>query len=80
MSAYPAYVIGGLCIVGGVAGFARRRSIPSLAGGVTYVSECFPVLWPSEELGRVLSVGLLYLYAADAIRKGAPNGLEVACG
>ncbi|GLB41736.1 putative transmembrane proteins 14C [Lyophyllum shimeji] len=59
MSAYPAYVIGSLCIVGGVAGFARRRSVPSLLGGV--------------------SVGLLYLYGADAIRKGAPNGLEAAC-
>ncbi|KAG5721328.1 hypothetical protein E4T56_gene13009 [Termitomyces sp. T112] len=59
MSAYPAYIIGGLSIVGGVAGFARRRSVPSLVGGVT--------------------VGLLFLYGADAIRKGAPNGLEAAC-
>ncbi|KAG6867989.1 hypothetical protein C0993_008596 [Termitomyces sp. T159_Od127] len=59
MSAYPAYAIGGLSIVGGVAGFARRRSVPSLIGGVT--------------------VGLLFLYGADAIRKGAPNGLEAAC-
>ncbi|KAG6817551.1 hypothetical protein H0H87_007519 [Tephrocybe sp. NHM501043] len=25
------------------------------------------------------SVGLLFLYGADAIRKGAPNGLEAAC-
>ncbi|KAF8075046.1 hypothetical protein FPV67DRAFT_1475812 [Lyophyllum atratum] len=59
MSAYPAYFIGTLSIVGGVTGFARRRSVPSLVGGVT--------------------VGLLYLYSADAIRKGAPNGFEVAC-
>ncbi|KAG6891256.1 hypothetical protein C0995_008508 [Termitomyces sp. Mi166 len=59
MSAYPAYVIGGLSVVGGVAGFVRRRSVPSLIGGVT--------------------VGLLFLYGADAIRKGAPNGLEAAC-
>ncbi|KNZ75085.1 hypothetical protein J132_04569 [Termitomyces sp. J132] len=27
----------------------------------------------------VFSVGLLFLYGADAIRKGAPNGLEAAC-
>ena len=33
-SAYPAYVMGGLCIVGGVTGFARTRSIPSLVAGV----------------------------------------------
>jgi len=36
-SAYPAYVMGGLCIVGGIAGFARTRSVPSIAAGVGYV-------------------------------------------
>ncbi|KAJ7148462.1 transmembrane proteins 14C-domain-containing protein [Mycena crocata] len=34
MSAYPAFAMGGLCIVGGVAGFARTRSVPSLVAGV----------------------------------------------
>ena len=33
-SAYPAYVMGTLCIVGGITGFARTRSIPSLVAGV----------------------------------------------
>ncbi|KAF8967687.1 transmembrane proteins 14C-domain-containing protein, partial [Flammula alnicola] len=59
-SAYPAYVMGSLCIVGGVTGFARTRSIPSLVAGV--------------------GVGLLYLWSADSIRKGTPNGLEAALG
>lgn len=36
MSAYPAYTMGGLCIVGGVSGFARTRSVPSLVAGVRY--------------------------------------------
>ncbi|KDQ61338.1 hypothetical protein JAAARDRAFT_149982 [Jaapia argillacea MUCL 33604] len=60
MSAYPAYVMGGLCVVGGVTGFARTRSVPSLVAGV--------------------GVGLLYLWSADSIRKGTPNGLEAALG
>ncbi|KAF9480513.1 hypothetical protein BDN70DRAFT_832647 [Pholiota conissans] len=60
MSAYPSYVMGGLCIVGGITGFARTRSVPSLVAGV--------------------GVGLLYLWSADSIRKGTPNGLEGALG
>jgi len=34
MSAYPAFVMGGLCVVGGVTGFIRTRSIPSIVAGV----------------------------------------------
>jgi len=60
MSAYPAYVMGGLCIVGGITGFARTRSVPSLVAGV--------------------SVGLLYLWSAEAIRKHNGPGIEGALG
>ncbi|KAL0573428.1 hypothetical protein V5O48_008522 [Marasmius crinis-equi] len=60
MSAYPAFIMGGLCAVGGVTGFLRTRSIPSLVAGV--------------------GVGALYLWSADSIRKGTPNGIEAALG
>ncbi|TEB33197.1 hypothetical protein FA13DRAFT_1730958 [Coprinellus micaceus] len=52
--------MGGLCLIGGVTGFARTRSVPSLVAGV--------------------GVGLLFLWSADAIRKGANNGIEGALG
>ncbi|KAJ7148477.1 hypothetical protein C8R43DRAFT_519571 [Mycena crocata] len=41
-SAYPAFAMGGLCIAGGVAGFARTRSVPSLVAGVGCVSFSTP--------------------------------------
>ncbi|KAL1700206.1 transmembrane proteins 14C-domain-containing protein [Schizophyllum commune] len=33
LSPTPAYVTGALCVVGGLIGFARRRSVMSLVGG-----------------------------------------------
>jgi hypothetical protein len=36
-SAIPAFVMGTLCIVGGVTGYARTRSIPSIVAGIGYV-------------------------------------------
>ncbi|KAI5999410.1 transmembrane proteins 14C-domain-containing protein [Pisolithus orientalis] len=60
MSGIPAYAMGGLCLAGGVTGFVRTRSVPSLVAGV--------------------GVGLLYLWSAEAIKKGHPNGVEGALG
>ena len=36
-SAIPLFVMGALCIVGGVSGYVRSRSVPSLVLGVGYV-------------------------------------------
>jgi hypothetical protein len=40
-SAVPAFVMGTLCIVGGVTGYARTRSIPSIVAGIGYVFPSF---------------------------------------
>ncbi|KAI8983817.1 transmembrane proteins 14C-domain-containing protein [Pilobolus umbonatus] len=34
MSHHPSYTLAGLCAIGGVAGFARTRSLPSLVAGL----------------------------------------------
>lgn len=67
----------GLCITGGISGFVRRGSIPSMVAGVGY-AEC-PRLNPDFAYNFV-RVGLLYLWSADTIRRGATGGLEGALG
>ncbi|KAI8365450.1 transmembrane proteins 14C-domain-containing protein [Choanephora cucurbitarum] len=34
MSHHPSYTMAGLCAAGGIAGFARTRSVPSLVAGL----------------------------------------------
>lgn len=71
---------GGMCVAGGVAGFARTRSVPSLIVGVGYVLPTHPLNRESKVSLLFVSVGALYLYSADRIRKQEENGLEAAVG
>ncbi|KAF9245352.1 transmembrane proteins 14C-domain-containing protein [Melanogaster broomeanus] len=59
-SALPAYSVGILCIGGGLTGYVRTRSVPSLIAGI--------------------GVGALYLWSAEQIKNGSPNGIEGALG
>ncbi len=64
--------MGSLCIVGGVTGYARTKSIPSLVAGVGYVLFLRPFHFLTSA-----SVGLL---SADTIRRASPYGVEGALG
>jgi uncharacterized membrane protein (UPF0136 family) len=74
--------MGTLCIVGGVTGYARTRSIPSIVAGIRYVlpqnQDSHQPYPPGPRI--TCSVGALYLYSGDCIRKHTANGLETALG
>ncbi|KAJ7148492.1 transmembrane proteins 14C-domain-containing protein [Mycena crocata] len=64
MSAYPAFAMGGLCIAGGVAAFARTRSLPSLVAGVG-VGAVY--LWAGDRIRRGEDNGLEAAVAASTL-------------
>lgn len=64
MSAYPAYVMGSLCIVGGLTGFARTRSVPSLVAGV---SVGLLYLWSANSIRNGTGNGLEGALGASAV-------------
>ncbi|KAF9269051.1 hypothetical protein L218DRAFT_891008 [Marasmius fiardii PR-910] len=76
MSAYPAFIMGGLCAVGGITGFIRTRSIPSLVAGVG-VGALY--LWSADSIRKGTANGveaalgasaLLFLSSVPRFRKG----------
>ncbi|KAF9078243.1 transmembrane proteins 14C-domain-containing protein [Rhodocollybia butyracea] len=64
MSAYPAYTMGGLCAVGGFAGFLRTRSYPSIIAGLG-VGALY--LWSADNIRKGTSNGLEGALGASAL-------------
>ncbi|GJE98573.1 transmembrane proteins 14C-domain-containing protein [Phanerochaete sordida] len=64
MSATPAYIMGGLCIVGGITGFARTRSVPSLVAGV---GVGLLYLWSANSIANGTANGIEGALGASAI-------------
>ncbi|THH30110.1 hypothetical protein EUX98_g4083 [Antrodiella citrinella] len=63
-NANPAFLMGGLCIVGGIIGFARTRSVPSIVAGVT-VGLLY--LWSANHLKNGTGFGLEGALGASVI-------------
>ncbi|KAF7310084.1 hypothetical protein MIND_00381700 [Mycena indigotica] len=64
MSAYPAFVMSLLCIIGGGMGFARKGSLMSLISGLT---TGMLYLWSGQQIGEGLKVGHQGAFAASAL-------------
>ena len=61
----------------GLDGF-RPLALHAVPSGWCWV--CTLLSWPSHGMLMARSVGLLYLWSAEAIKKGQPNGIEGALG
>ncbi|KAJ7199109.1 transmembrane proteins 14C-domain-containing protein [Mycena haematopus] len=64
MSAYPALAMGGFCMLGGIAGFTRTRSIPSLVAGIG-VGAVY--LWAGDRIRKGQSNGIESAIGASAV-------------
>ncbi|KIY43100.1 hypothetical protein FISHEDRAFT_78848 [Fistulina hepatica ATCC 64428] len=64
MSAYPSYTMGGLCVAGGIMGFARRGSVMSLVAGLGVGSL---YLYSAYRIRELSSYGLEGAAAASTI-------------
>ncbi|KAJ7056506.1 transmembrane proteins 14C-domain-containing protein [Mycena amicta] len=64
MSAYPALAMGGFCLLGGITGFARTRSIPSLVAGLG-VGAVY--LWAGDRIRKGQHNGIEAAIGASAV-------------
>ncbi|KAK7024879.1 transmembrane proteins 14C-domain-containing protein [Favolaschia claudopus] len=64
MSAYPALTMGALCAFGGITGFMRTRSIPSLVAGVG-VGAAY--LWAGDRIRKGQPNGIEGALGASAV-------------
>ncbi|KAJ7742781.1 transmembrane proteins 14C-domain-containing protein [Mycena metata] len=64
MSAFPSLFMGGFCILGGIAGFSRTRSIPSLVAGVG-VGAAY--LWAGDRIRKGQPNGIEGAIGASAV-------------
>jgi len=86
MSHHPAYTMSGLCTIGGIIGFARTGSLPSIIAGVSvgalYGWSAFQIQQGDPNLGLQGAFGASVLLAISSLpraRKGpVPAVLTIA--
>ena len=79
--------MGTLCIIGGVIGYVRTRSIPSIVAGIGYVLSYSLYLglfdhrpFCHRHPRLTCSIGAMYLFSGNRIHKDEAYGLQTALG
>ncbi|ODV80059.1 TMEM14-domain-containing protein [Suhomyces tanzawaensis NRRL Y-17324] len=76
---HPAFTLSGLCAVGGIMGYARKGSVPSLVAGITFATiygGAGYLLKQNADYGLELALGASTTLLVAGILRSIPTGFK----
>eukprot|EP00730_Choanoeca_flexa_P001402 TRINITY_DN10618_c0_g1_i2.p6 TRINITY_DN10618_c0_g1~~TRINITY_DN10618_c0_g1_i2.p6 ORF type:complete len:112 (+),score=14.73 TRINITY_DN10618_c0_g1_i2:2668-3003(+) len=84
MSHHVNYTIGGLMAIGGITGYAKKRSVPSLVAGVSigalYAGSGYMIANGNEQAGHDLATAVSVVVTALMSKRAASSGKLMPSG